>query len=725
METNTQQERAKSLEQQAREYLMQSNDPIFTKYLQQLLPRIQRQPEYVDQLQAELDKSVEFWHQRQQINADRGQETGTTASAAQYIRQQAAGVTETQTEELQPQLQPDGQFTGQQTPVAVAQTAAPKKQNAEYLIATIALSVVGGIFILTALVLLGMYFMNGWIKGISLYVVSLGVVLIAELLIHRKLPKLAQIFSAIGVAALYLSTMINMVSLHNFGMIPAAVIIAVITVGTVLLSRKRDSLIHRLLAIAACWLCVYPLFGKTLISETEGVLILTLIFVLSVLSVFVPVRKYHTASQLIQFVSTTILFPVTVSCMISNQGMPVWMTAAAFGIFFLIAHLILVVQSNYIVTEKQTGHAVNENGLTAIYIVFLLIAGITTGTAMDNYWRRTEIDAYIGIITLTGLAFVAAVFAGITIRTTWRKWLSCYFFSFVSVCAFSVIENNWPVLICFTALLLVTKILTRFTDGGLKVLDVILTTSYGILLLANGKELPYAYLLLAGTILSMFLVYGWTTYQEIVLTFALAFYAAVNLMPMLKLPAFSGILFVSILLFNNVKYMCGKSILVYNVFVLIGQIGALIALANPVYRNSYLTYLCMFVFVLAYLVLTLQEKYYKSFKHRELIIMIFLTYMALIVKTNVPVINSVLIMLIALVSVTLGFLKKDKPVRIYGLVLSLGTCGKIALYDYWGAPVLQKMILFFIVGVIALMIAGIYIILEKKTGNNEKADREG
>ena len=65
METNTQQERAKRLEQQAREYLMQSNDPIFTRYLQQLLPRIQRQPEYVEQLQAELDKSVEFWYQRQ------------------------------------------------------------------------------------------------------------------------------------------------------------------------------------------------------------------------------------------------------------------------------------------------------------------------------------------------------------------------------------------------------------------------------------------------------------------------------------------------------------------------------------------------------------------------------------------------------------------------------------------------------------------------------------
>lgn len=724
METNTQQERAKRLEQQAREYLMQSNDPIFTRYLQQLLPRIQRQPEYVEQLQAELDKSVEFWYQRQQINANRGGETGAESSVPQRSVPQEAAAGEQQTAG-QSQTQPVGQFTMQQVQAPVTQAPAQKKQNAEYLVATIALSVVGGIFILTALVLLGMYFMNGWIKGISLYAVSLGVVLIAELLIHRKLPKLAQIFSAIGIAALYLSTMINTISLHNFGMLPAAAIIAVITVGTVLLSRKRDSLIHRMLGIAACWLCAYPLFGSSLLSEPEGLLVLALILLLSVLSICVPVRRYHTASQLIQLVSTTILFPVTVSCVISTQGMPVWVTAAAFGTFFLIAHLILVVQSNYILKEKQAGHAVNENGLLAIYIAFLLVAGITTGTAMNNYWGRAENDAYIGIIALTGMAFVVAALAGIAIRGTWKKWLTCYFFSFVAVCAFSVIESNWPILICLTALLLLTKILTRFAEGGLRALDVIVTSLYCIELLANGKEIPYAYLLLAGTILSMFLVYGWTTIQELLLTFSLAFFAAANLMPMLKLPAFAGILFVSILLFNNVKYMRGKNILVFNVVVMVGQIGALIALANPVYRNSYLTYLCMFVFVLAYLVLTLQERYYKKFKHRELIIVIFLTYMALIVKTNVPVINSVLIMLIALVSVTLGFLKKDKPVRIYGLVLSLCTCGKIALYDYWGAPVLQKTVLFFAVGVIALAIAGIYIVLEKNTGNNGKTDREG
>ena len=79
----------------------------------------------------------------------------------------------------------------------------------------------------------------------------------------------------------------------------------------------------------------------------------------------------------------------------------------------------------------------NENGLLAIYIAFLLVAGITTGTAMNNYWGRAENDAYIGIIALTGMAFVVAVLAGIAIRGTWKKWLPCYFFSFVAVCAFS------------------------------------------------------------------------------------------------------------------------------------------------------------------------------------------------------------------------------------------------------------------------------------------------
>lgn len=698
MEPNTQQERMESLDRQAREYLMQSTDPIFTQYLQQLLPRIQKQPQYVEQLQAELDKSVEFWHQRQRLNAARAENAAT------------AQIQETRQE------QPAGRFSAQPAAEPVRQEP-KKKQNAEYLIATVALSVVGGIFILTALVLAGMYFMNGWIKGIFLYVVSAGVVLLAELLLRRKLPKLAQIFSAIGVAALYLSTMINTVSLHNFGMIPSVVIITVITVGTVLLSKKRDSLIHRLLGIAACWLCTYPMLADEGFSEPEALLILALILGLSVLCVCVPVKRFHTSTQLILLASTALLIPWLSACITTDpiiDHMPVGIIIVAYSGLYLIAHLVLIMQGRYAAKENQAGHVVKGGGLLATYIFFIIISGIVESTYMYQYWTESQTDGYIGVFVLTGVTFVISLISVIALKNTKEKWLPCYFFSFVTFWGFYAIKDDWGMVICMTVLLVAGKVLAHLAKSGVAALDAIITTVYCILFLSNGVETPYAYVLLAGMILSMFLVCECRTYQEIILTFSLAFFALSHLMPIVKLPAFSGILFVSILLFNNVKCMRGKGILVFNVSVLVGQIGALIALANPVYRNSYLTYLCMFVFVLAYLVLTLQEQYYKSFRHRELIIVIFLTYMALIVRTNVPVINSVLIMLIALISVTLGFVKKDKPVRIYGLVISLCTCGKIALYDYWGAPVLQKTILFFIVGVIALVIAGIYIVLEKK-----------
>lgn len=174
MEQNTQQDRAKLLEQQAREYLMQSRDPIFTQYVQQLIPRIQKQPQYVEQLQAELDKSVEYWHQRQQLNAARAEN-----AAAGQVQESVQPSTQKSMQKQpigQAVGQPAGQFTGQPTEQVTAQSSGQfsaqpaaetvvqgtkKKQNAEYLIGTIALSVVGGIFILTALVLMGMYFKIG------------------------------------------------------------------------------------------------------------------------------------------------------------------------------------------------------------------------------------------------------------------------------------------------------------------------------------------------------------------------------------------------------------------------------------------------------------------------------------------------------------------------------------------------------------------------------------
>ena len=188
----------------------------------------------------------------------------------------------------------------------------------------------------------------------------------------------------------------------------------------------------------------------------------------------------------------------------------------------------------------------------------------------------------------------------------------------------------------------------------------------------------------------------------------------------LQLPVIVGILFIAILVFNNVKRWRGKGIVIFNIGALIGQIICYLYLMESIYKNEYLVYAMMLVFGLATITLTFHKKYQMDFTMKELIVALFLTYMAFACRTGIPIFTSVLLMIIALISVGSGFVISKKSVRIYGLVLSLFVCIKIVLYDFWDIPTVQKMILFFAVGIIALIIAGIYIVLEKKQNKKEQ-----
>ena len=189
---------------------------------------------------------------------------------------------------------------------------------------------------------------------------------------------------------------------------------------------------------------------------------------------------------------------------------------------------------------------------------------------------------------------------------------------------------------------------------------------------------------------------------------------------MFKLPVFTGILFVGILAYNYVKRWNSRNIVIFNILALAGQMGACLGLLNPVYQNAYLTYLCMLIFGIATIEMCFQKQCHMPVKGRELIMAAFLTYMGLIIRTSYPIVNSILLMVVSIACVAFGFVIRKKSVRIYGLVLSLLVCAKLVLYDFSGANLLQKTILFFAVGVIALAIAAIYMVLEHKIKKQEE-----
>lgn len=655
-----------------------------------------------------------------------GQQTVAMQQTAGQAQQQVAG-------------QAQQQVAWQQ---AASQNVAPqpepvrKKTNIEYLIATILMSVVGGGFLLTALVLFGMNFLNDWVMSLALFAGSLAVLLVAEIILSRKWPRLGQTLSAIAIAALYLSTLVTYLSLHLMSMEVAAGIVIVTTFAAVILGRERDSLMHRLLGIVACSLCIYPMSDLTL-TNGEVLVVFLVYFVMNAFCICIPVRKHRIGVGIFHLYVNAITMPWMLGFLVDREGYPYPLIAVGVLVFIVLQQWIFLCQCRVRRKRMNQGERVGKAGSIAAYLIHSLVTCVcATCYLLATYTYvsdEIELDAAMMVVSLAFPLFCAAALAVVVLvltllnmlllRKCEEKWILWYLAAFFIPLMFAVMDMQvgFAYVVALTVTMLLMKLLSFAAGRSLYGLDIVLTSLSCILLFVFQDDLLSSYVLLAGLLVSVFLVHGPKTYLELILSFALAIYAWVQLPTVLGLPAFAGILFVCVLLFNNLPYARGKGIKGYNWTVFAGEVIAYVYLAAPIYRGLYLTYFCMAVFGLAYVVLTSQNKYYFDMKHRSILYAVFLTYMALILRANASIVNSILLMVVALVCVCIGFLCKELVTRIYGLILSLLVCAKIVLYDYFDIPVLQKTILFFVVGIVALAIAAIYMILEKKTQGKREA----
>lgn len=691
------------LEAQVKRYLAEGTDQIFEDYLHNFRQRLKGNRLQADLLQEELNKSYEMYLRRAQL-------AGRVAVAQSEQVQQAQQ--QVQPEQAQQSEQAQSAVSWEQcAPQPMAASVKKSSSGAEFMVGTAVLSIVGGAFILTSLVMLGIYFMNGFAKGMLLYGAAILFLAVSELLVHKKWPKLAAVLSSIGICGFYLSTAVNYLSLHNFGMLTAIIISLLITVFVILLSRKRDSFAYRILGLVACHLCLLTVRADS--TRVELLVLAGIILLVNIMCIAVPIRRYKTAFH-IAHMYTILVFSLFMNLRLDYCWIAYELRAAMVICLVLIMQLILVSHARTCRKEAEVGRAVESTGFLVSYV----FCGFTYSVLLAGIFFESPAEKALNCYgSIAAIVVICAAAMAILCKSKF-KWYPYYLMNLlVYSCCFTA-ENEWVHIICLMVLLAIAKLLSLRSCPQVRIVDAVLTTVNCIALLcyADKAGLPM-YVLLAGVVLSIPFISRWQTYFEVLLVFTLGFFSAVQLVPMLQLPVFVGLLFVGTLLFNNVKRFRGKHILVYNGLALAADVVCFLKLSSPAYRNAYLTYMAMLLLGIATIVLTFQKKYQMDFKGRNLILAIFVTYMALIVKTNLPVVNSILLMLIALVCVGIGFAVKEKAIRIYGLVLSLTVCGKIVLYDYVGAQTLQKTILFFVVGVIALIISGIYIILEKK--NNQ------
>lgn len=692
--------RLELLERRVQQLQRECRENAFSEYLRQMRSRIIAQQYQINLLADELDRNYQKY-----LSALQGrQETGQ-----RVVRQPSP-------QEVRiPAHLPERQ-----------------KDNAEFTVGAAILSVVGSIFILIALALMGMHFMDGFAKGMGLYAVCIAVLLLAEFLIYPRWPRLGTTLSATGMGGLYLSTLVNYIALENFGMWTALVITFLITVGIIFLSRKRDAAVYRILGMAAAYICmlVSPM-GRTmsdsLLSQTEFLVVTGMLLLINIMCLLVPVRKSHTAINVTHMALNT-LFSLLVCFLWEDWSWEsvsqMWHYPVFAAVSLLVMQLIFLSQIRWQERQKPGGSLADSMGICITYgisaLFYLPMFAMVTDFANVILIGGSAKDVFLlhRLVCSVTVAVICAV-PMIVLRERQEKWFAWYLLNLMAlVIHFNAADPKEPVY-CLAALLAAAKLLSFTKNTLTRVSDGILTAIACAALLA-GHSNAYVIPLFIVLVLSVPCINYWKTYFAAVLTFTIALYTSLHMLAPLKLPVFVGILFVGLLLFNNVDRWRDGGILLYNGLVLAGQEICFLLLINPVYRNAYFTYLCMLVFGVTTIVICFQEKYHMDFKNKQMIMAVFLTYMALIVRTNYPVVNSILMMLIALVSVGMGFAGRKRSVRIYGLVLALVVCGKIVLYDFLEAPLLQRTLQFFIVGVLALVISAIYMVLERKENKDRK-----
>ncbi len=631
---------------------------------------------------------------------------------SRYVAQMKKDLEEGVATPLQVEREADRSYAEYQRRMRDREAAQPelKTKSVEFKIGIHVFSLIGALFILAAFVTFGFYFLKGAFQGICIYMAAFALVLFSELFLRRKMQKFAGVITGIGIGCLYAANIVNYLVLHLVNGIIAVLLTLLIAAATIWLSRKRDSVVIRLIGLIGCYVCLYPIHG----FETE----------------------------LSFFVLTVILFIVNVAgVLFPNQSRAAAILAvhAALNVIFTGALLIIA----------------GLDHVQATYLAALLLSSFIFMEIMAFVNRKREKDNEIFIITcigsglllfmmflletITGEQLVGLIMAAVTAAVSmllfllWekedeRKWAQVYFAAglFLLIGAFSdqPVEQTITVGVIF----LIARIGNR--QRQLTALEAIAAVAVGLTGIGLSGSV-YAYILAALLVLLSFRINKLYVFHEIVTT------ASVLVIWFLKCewfrlynwgmdgkwfyPVAVLLLMLLFLLFHHLQGLRDKKQEVYNI-VSLCFVGIFCLL--PLFEGHLWTRIAIMAAGTLAAFLLLRKRYGLYWKGNILLWAVFFSLYSITGNFGSPVVSSILIMAAAFFLVGIGFRHKEKMERITGLVLAALVCLKLVLYDFREAELLYRMIVFLIVGVMALGISFLYMFLEKKMAQKKAEVKE-
>ncbi len=638
--------------------------------------------------------------------------TRPATAMSEAARNQSARVQNPAWQMAFPQMQPQ--------PYRGAQAASEAGKDHEFTIGIHVFGTIGVLFMLAALILLGVNYMSSLVWEMGLYVLGLLIWAVAEFVIGKKSPILSVIISSLGIGSLYVTTLVNFLYLHNFNGLAAILITTFITVLVLIVSRKKDAGILRIVCIGACMISFLLMDVLHRASDTELLIYMVMIVVVQLLSIFLPVKKWAYGIALGQMAGTAAFawifaWMFAISTISTRQVMEL----RALYVIGLVVFSMLIMELT--VWRMPVEHTAWAKWICVAFGIGSLLLVWAYQRCTTGFWGFKEgtyydLEIWIRLGVLAAIAVMGGVFFFLTRNKSYLRWMQGYFVAGAALLLFVIgSDERLNVTIALTILTVLYK-LWAYWRKPLWTADAIITTCTALAALFCHDSV-HGSLLLGIILLGILLMNHWQTYFEFILTATTVLFISMTVdNEQLLLPLVIAVMWMAALLFNCVKRFAGRGIAGFNATVLVMEVSCYLGLAFFQQFDSVVTYLILTVLGLGIILFTFQDRFFPEAEvWRGLAVAIFLTYMVLVTifKFEYRITASILLMAVGLLGIVFGFRQTDRKLRIYGLVLCMMTCFKITLFDF-RVQSLQRIILFFAAGAMALFISGIYALMEKK-----------
>ena len=609
--------------------------------------------------------------------------------------------------------------------------SAANKNRAEFAVGGIVLSVLGTILILSGAITLAVNFFDTTWQGICLYAVCVALLLFSELFIRKFVDKLSSVLSSLAMGGVFVVTLVNYFALHIYNMPVTFALLMVLSVGVGVYSYFRNSFLFTLIGYFASFLSL------SLLREGSGQLEIYLIFGIllgaCLLWTAFPIKQHGRAFSIIQvFTNIFLVFwytPTISGFVLNNDGMDWFRCMNLLSASYAV--LTVMVLLNSMRYYKDIDAKKKENaGSVAFYKTMLIIANAMYGLFFLISFAAMDSEMHIAALLISGCAVVIpnALVAYLLYIKDSSLWFYCiYALAFLGTTCLGTRKDMWGgLLVSFLLMAGVSAVAYFKKSVGTQIADLLMKLylfciMFVQIIVCNQSPEITRYICIIGMLIAIGMATGYKLPIQILMTGLLAIDIAI-LVPTEGIPiAITGVLALAVGLFHNIEWLKSKNMYAFDILVWITLLITILCLYIPIFRDETATVALVLVFGLAIMIQYYFKRYNTILAGKLLPLGIFVTVFVPIFRMENLVV-SIILMGLALASVALGFIFRQKGIRIYGLVLAMIVCAKIGFYDFWSSEILIKTIMFFVVGVLALIIAGVYIVVEKKMSKLNKAE---